>query len=79
MADQVLPFIQSLGVTKGLFSLFFLVMHWFVFSLYRGRIKHMQQEIDRLAIDNRAYRERFLEFIDRQMNLKRPKAKKGGK
>lgn len=62
--DTVLTFIQKLGWTKGVFTLFFFIAHYWVFKLYNGRLEDRQGEIDRLAEDNRAYRERYLAKLD---------------
>lgn len=62
--------IFALGFTKGILFAFFFIMHGMVFWLYRGRIKDRQREIDRLAEDNRAYRERYLAFHDEKFNYK---------
>lgn len=78
MMDDLTQLLKLLGVTKGLFVLFFLGAHWVVLSQYRSRVRQMQAEIDRLATDNHLYRDRFLAFIDRQMNYKKPKSPKGG-
>jgi len=57
--------IQTLGWTKGVFTVFFFLAHAYIFSLYRGRLKDRQIEIDRLAKDNHEYRDRFLALLDR--------------
>lgn len=81
MWDNIVVLIQSLGVTKGLFAVFFIGAHLVIYGLYRNTIKQMQAEINRLAAENREYRERFLSFVDKHMNYKKPKAtkKKGEK
>ena len=58
--------IQQLGLVKGTFVVFFWVMHYAVFKLYRGRLSDRQREIDRLAADNHEYRDRWLQLHDKQ-------------
>ncbi|GAN32714.1 MAG: hypothetical protein DYG83_01595 [Candidatus Brocadia sp. AMX2] len=69
--------ILALGLIKGLFFAFFFIMHLWIFLLYKGRIKDRQKEIDRLAAENREYRERFLAFYDEKFNYIPPKSKHG--
>ena len=66
---EILDFVRTLGLTKGLFTLFFFLMHGWVYLLYQGRIKDRQKEIDRLAADNREYRERFTKLLDRHYDV----------
>jgi uncharacterized membrane protein len=73
---EALSLIRELGLFKGLFAVFFIMMHAWVFSLYCGRIKDRQKEIDRLAEDNREYRDRFLKILDEHQNYKRSGRKK---
>ena len=71
-------FIQTFGWTKGVFTIFFFSAHGWVFKLYNDRLKDKQAEIERLASDNRTYRDRFLKFYDEKFDYK-PKAKGGKK
>jgi hypothetical protein len=68
-------FILSLGWTKGVFALFFFMAHGWIYWLYHGRLKDRQAEIDRIAKENREYRERFLKFYDKQHTYKSSKPK----
>lgn len=54
---------------KGVFTVFFFGAHFVVYRLYLGRLKDRQREIDRLAEDNRDYREKFMHILD----MKHPK------
>lgn len=63
-AEDLLEFIKALGWTKGVFTVFFFIAHGYIFSLYRGRLSDRQKEIDRIAAENREYRERFLKLMD---------------
>jgi F0F1-type ATP synthase membrane subunit b/b' len=63
--ETILQFIQTLGWVKGVFAIFFFLMHGLYFMAMRGRLKDRQREIDRLAADNKEYRERFVAMIDK--------------
>jgi hypothetical protein len=67
--DKVVQLVTSLGVTKGLFVAFFVWAHTAVWMLYRGRLKDRQGEINRLAEENRDYRERFIVLLDKQFKI----------
>jgi len=68
-------FISTLGWTKGVFSIFFFMAHAWIFSLYNGRLKDRQAEIDRISDENREYRNRFLKLHDKQYAYRPPKLK----
>ena len=68
--QTVKDFIVSLGWVKGTFALFFWVTQGWIYFLYRGRLKDRQKEIDRLAQDNREYRDRFVAMLDKQFDPK---------
>lgn len=67
--EEILTFVKTLGWTKGVFTIFFFMMHGWVFSLYRGRLVDRQGEINRLAEDNRAYRDRYLHVLDKHYGI----------
>ena len=77
--------IVSFGWAKGTLTIFFWVAHYWIFREYRGRLRDRQNEIDRIAADNREYRDRFTNLLDQyfkppqQLIEKRepPKSKKG--
>jgi len=71
----ILEFIQALGWTKGVFTIFFFMMHGLYFMAMRGRLKDRQAEIDKIAAENKEYRERFLDFVDKKLEYKKPKKK----
>jgi hypothetical protein len=72
---DVLEAIKTLGVTKGLFVVFFIMAHGWIWSLYKGRLDDRQKEIDRIAGENREYRERFLKLMDASFSYS-PRARK---
>lgn len=67
-AEIMLEFIEALGWTKGVFTVFFFIAHGYIFILYRGRLSDRQKEIDRIAAENREYRERFLMLMDEKFS-----------
>jgi hypothetical protein len=62
--QTIKDFIVSLGWVKGMFALFFWVSQAWIYMLYRGRLADRQKEIDRIAKENREYRDRFLAALD---------------
>lgn len=63
LLKTLLQFIRTLGWTKGVFAVFFFLMQGAVFWLYWGRLKDRQAEINRLALENREYRDHFMEVL----------------
>jgi hypothetical protein len=61
--------IASLGVVKGTFVVFFFVAHGVILELYNGRVQDRQNQIDRLADENKEYRERFTVLLDKKLNV----------
>ncbi len=76
--DGLLEMIKALGWAKGMFTVFFFMAHGYIYSLYRGRLNDRQKEIDRIASENREYRERFLKLMDDRFSYS-PSQKKGRK
>ncbi|MBE7444733.1 MAG: hypothetical protein HS132_05590 [Planctomycetia bacterium] len=74
--QTIKSYIVSFGIVKGLFVIFFFGAHAWIYLSYRGRLKDRQAEINRLAADNREYRERFLYLLDNKFGYK-PSKKKG--
>lgn len=69
--DALNNFLTSLGIVKGLFALFFIIAHLWIYGQYRGRLNDRQKEIDRLAEDNRRYREIYLKNLDEKFGYKK--------
>ncbi len=69
-SEEIVKLLVHLGWVKGTFVLFFLMAHAWVYSLYRGRLSDRQREIDRLAKENREYRDRFIALMDRYHNIR---------
>ena len=68
MWDTINYVIKSIGIWGGLFVTLLIFMHWWIYKLYEGRLTDRQQEIDKLAVENREYRERFYKLIDDKMS-----------
>src|SRR5689334_5797498 len=64
--------VRQFGWAKGTLTVFFWVAHWFYYRAMQGRLKDRQDEIDRLAADNHAYRDRWLAIHDKQHNFVPP-------
>lgn len=56
--------VNTVGLSNTLFSLIILSCHFYIFRMYNDRLKDRQDEINRLAEENRQYRDRFLKIID---------------
>jgi hypothetical protein len=65
--ETVKDFIIAFGWTKGVFAIFFFLAQLAVWSLYMGRLKDRQREIDKLAKDNHEYRDRLLALLDKHL------------
>lgn len=59
--------LKVFGVTKGLFVIFFLLMHLWIFLLYKGRLNDRQKEIDRIAEENKVFRNFFMDKLKEKM------------
>ena len=68
--EQLKAYLTEFGFTKSIFLVFFIWAHKVIFKSYEKRLEERQKEIDRLADDNRAYRERYLAFHDKKHNYK---------
>jgi hypothetical protein len=70
--SEIQEFIQQFGWVKGVFTVFFFMSHAWIWRLYTGRLADRQKEIDRLAAENRDYRERFLMILDEKRGYQKP-------
>lgn len=64
--------IVTLGWAKGTLTVFFWLAHFWIFRQYKERLEDRQKEIDRLAQENREYRDRFISMLDKGMNYQAP-------
>lgn len=70
MEEIVIVALRDLGLWKGLFFLFVVGGHCWIYRLYEGRLSDLREERDRLAMENLAYREKFQRFTDKIMEMK---------
>lgn len=73
--EIVKGFISGFGWTKGVFTIFFFLSHYYYYRTNEKRIKEKQNEIDRLAQDNREYRTVYLKQLDTNFNYTKKKGK----
>ena len=73
--EAIRNFLSTFGVKDGIFLLFFILAHIWIYKLYEGRLKDRQAEINRIADENREYRERFITLLDDKFGLKKLKYK----
>ena len=73
--DIVKDFIVNFGWTKGVFTIFFFLSHYWLYKSNERRVREKQNEIDRLAQDNREYRTVYLKQLDAGFNYTKKKGK----
>ncbi len=56
------------GLWATLFIASLAVFHYWIYRIHQGRLDDRQREIDRLADDNREYRESFLRLWHDKMS-----------
>ncbi|MCH7772764.1 MAG: hypothetical protein IIA49_17410 [Bacteroidetes bacterium] len=64
LGEFILKAWDQIGFLNTLFFLFFWVAHYYYYRGHKQLIKQMQNEIDRIAKENREYRDRFMDFLD---------------
>lgn len=69
--DILVSLIELVGTVEAVFIIFFFSAQGWVYALYIGRLKDRQKEIDRLAGDNREYRDRFMKLMDDKFDYKK--------
>jgi len=61
-------FMTEVGIIKGLLVIFIIILFFYnsrkADKLYKINIEGKQEEINRIAAENREYRERFLKLLD---------------
>ena len=73
--DTIKDFIIAFGWTKGVFAIFFFLAHYWLNKIHLGRLNDRQEEINRLAKENREYRKMFLELVDNKLDITDDKQK----
>lgn len=69
--ETIKDFVVSFGWAKGTLTILFWVFHIWIYRLYTARLEDKQKEIERLAQDNKEYRDRFLALLDRYFDYPR--------
>ena len=76
--DALKSFLVEFGEVNGLLILAAVAMflwvrrtHHIIFRQYEARIADLKDQIDRLAKDNRAYREKYLKSTEQSVSGKR--------
>ena len=62
--DAFSGFFNNLSVIDGILLVLVIVFHRTTMRSYEGRLSERQTEIDRLAAENREYRDRFTRILD---------------
>lgn len=63
-------FFRNLSFTEGAMLILVVLFYRGTIKSYHKRLDDRQKEIDRLAADNREYRERFVQLMDRELKLR---------
>lgn len=83
MLEMVINFfsnlIDTIGLEYAVAVIFFFGAHWYIHKLYKENLDNRQLQIDRLAEDNRQYRDRFLAILDEQYSYDRSTKKNNKK
>ena len=66
LLNMAIEAVKQFGFVKGTFLLFFWLAHIWIFIQYRERLKDRQKQIDALAVENKEYRQRFLDILDQR-------------
>ena len=61
--ETIKEYIEAFGWVKGVFTIYFFGAQVLIYKLYSDRIKDRKEEIDRIAGDNREYRELFMKLL----------------
>lgn len=68
--ELAIALVKEVGYERGLFAVFFLLAHRWIFKMYKDRLDDRQNEINRMAEENREYREYFMQFIGKAEQTK---------
>lgn len=64
---------KELGWERGFFFLIIGLFQWFLHRQYRVNLDARKEQIDLLAQENKDYRDRFIQLMDKQYGLKAPR------
>jgi hypothetical protein len=67
--DSVIDILKTFGLTRGLFTIFFLTLWYYYHRAHQNRLSDKDEEIKRLAKDNHEYRERFMKLLDEKYKI----------
>lgn len=67
--DNIITLVQAIGLPNTIFTIIILSYHFHIFIQYNARLKDRQSEINKLAKENREYREIFLTLLDKRFNF----------
>ncbi len=59
--------IKEIGIYESISALLIIALHLYIKNLYDKNISDKQDQIDRLALENREYREKFIKFLDNKL------------
>lgn len=67
--DGLWKFLSGLSFTEVVLLILLIYGGRLIFTVHQRQLNDRQREIDRLAEDNREYRERFLWILDRRLGV----------
>ena len=65
------------GIPVAILIIVNLLFMFYIRNLYSTNMKDKQKQIDRLAEENKEYREKFLNLLDKGINLSKVEKKRG--
>ncbi len=76
--DIIIAILSDFGIRDGLFVIFFIVFHYWIWKLYINRLSDRQNEINRIAEENREYRETFMALVNNKLEINNNNQNEGG-
>ncbi len=64
-SNPIVEFISGLSFIEGLLVILILLGGWWIYKIHQRQLDDRQREINRLAKENREYRERFTRILER--------------
>ncbi len=59
--------VKEVGTYQSLFIIFFIGVHIYIRRLYDANMADKQNQINRLAEENKEYREKFIKMVDQKL------------
>jgi hypothetical protein len=75
ISNTFFSFAKEFGLVEATFVLFFFLAHYVYMRSHKKHIKQMQDEIDRMSIDNKEYRTMFSKQINAAVKQQNKKLK----